>query len=136
VIARLERFGLTPLGTFGEFIVGPHRWYSVERQWSNNAPFVSCIPPGLYDLVPHDSPRWGETVAVVGPGVSVNKDGAHRYGILIHPANTANELQGCIALGKSLGYVSGSWAVLDSRNSVAAALKVLRGGAQLEIRNP
>lgn len=69
--------------------------WTVERPWQNNAVFVSCIPDGEYGLLAFDSkshpPSDGCWVITPVPG---------RTGILIHPGNSVDDVQGCIAPGQ------------------------------------
>lgn len=71
--------------------------YSLERPWLNNAPFISCIKEGVYQLEPHKYKGRIDTFALVGDGVSHWENGLDRYAILIHSANYPSELGGCIA---------------------------------------
>lgn len=99
---RLTRQAYFPFGTFGVLVVAGHHWYIAEQPWNNNTPFRSCIPEGSYEVVKHKSPKFGECFALIGDDVALNQGEAHRYGILIHPANWPDQLQGCLAPGKSL----------------------------------
>lgn len=47
---------------------------------------------------------------------------AQRSAILIHQANTMDELLGCVGVGDSLGMVKGRWAVLNSVVTLRAFL--------------
>ncbi len=61
---------------------------TLERPWLDNKPFVSCIPPDSY-IVDRDKTgrfQWYKLREVTG-----------RSFIEIHPANKANQLEGCIA---------------------------------------
>ena len=79
-------------GTFHSFVL--------ERSWRDNARGISQVPAGEYRLVPHDSRRHGETWALVGRTVSHYPDSKfERDLILLHTANWAYQLQGCIAPG-------------------------------------
>jgi hypothetical protein len=98
----LIRQAYFPWGTFGVLEVGRHKWAIAEPPWLNNEPFKSCIPEGGYECVSHKSPRFGPCFALVGDGVGINQGDAHRYAILIHSANFPDQLQGCLAPGKSL----------------------------------
>ncbi len=86
-----------------------------ERPWLNNAPKVSCIPTGTYNVIKHDSPNHPDTWEITGvPG---------RSGILIHNGNSAMEdSEGCILVGDSQGIIDGYPAVLNS----VATLEMLR----------
>ena len=125
---KLYRFDKTQHGTFGELIVGNARFKTVERLYANNEPFISSVPPGVYTLEPHISRRHGKTWALVNHELGVYhwKDAkAKRYAILIHIANRAGELAGCIGLGKYLGFVRGEIAVTNSSMAVSDALDIL-----------
>lgn len=77
------------------------RLYTVELPWKDNLPGLSCVPKGTYQLAPrgwepgnpkgYDKTRVWELVNVPG-----------RSNILIHVANWARELKGCIAPGHVL----------------------------------
>lgn len=66
----------------------------------------SCVPAGYYRLVRHDSPKHPKTWALVNHGLDVvhyeNDDhdpDEDRATCLIHIANYASQLQGCIGIG-------------------------------------
>lgn len=78
--------------------------YMLERAWAGNAPFVSCIDVGVYQLVQHKYKGRVDTFALVGNGVThYEEPGSVRYLILIHPANYPHELNGCLAPGLEKG---------------------------------
>lgn len=114
-------------GTFGKLHLPTGEFlYTVEKQWRDNKQFVSCVPPGLYDLVPFNSPRFGETFALRGDTVGVAQDeGKQRYACLFHAGNKAIEVQGCIAPGLHLGAQSMDWAVFSSKAALAKLLAML-----------
>ena len=70
---------------------------TLERPWKNNVPFTSCVPDGMYKITPWRSPRHGDCYILEGEGVGHTK--GWRTHILLHPANSIAELQGCVALG-------------------------------------
>lgn len=68
----------------------------------------SCVPPGVYDLVRHDSRKHPQTWALVNHELDVvhyegdDRDpDEDRATCLIHVANFASQLMGCIAPGLS-----------------------------------
>jgi hypothetical protein len=69
--------------------------YTIEKAWRDNRPFESCIPEGEYTLRRVDSPRFGPDMWEV---CSV----PDRYHILIHVANTSDDVVGCIGLGTTV----------------------------------
>ena len=115
----LERFAYTPMGTFGVLTFDDFKCYTVERPWQNNAVGQSCIPEGNYFIQRYNSPKFGKVYAFYGGTVSVYADPNYkRSAVLIHPANVASDLEGCVGLGDSLGFVKNQWAVLNSGATV------------------
>ena len=78
-------------GTNGDLYVnGSFHSRTIELPWKDNAPRVSCIPEGRYQVVKRSSQKFKEHMLLKGV--------AGRELILIHPANNAlKELKGCIA---------------------------------------
>lgn len=135
----LERFCFGPpgIGTFGRLFIGKQQFYTVEREWADNKPFVSCLPAGDYRLEKIMSPRWGNTYALTQDAGRVTIGAqAHslRYGCIIHAANRAAELMGCIAPGDSLGIIKGEWAVLNSNNALRALLGAIATSGEDALR--
>lgn len=65
----------------------------------------SCVPPGVYNLATHNSEGHPQTWALVNPDLDViHYEDPHRPAlralVLIHVANYARELRGCIAPGR------------------------------------
>ena len=116
MILRLVRNPSTPYGTFGTLTGFDFDYNSMELPWVDTNgdglgdPQKSCITPGEYECVWHTSPKYGpcyEVTGVVG-----------RSHILIHPANWASQLLGCIALGKGRGVLNGKPAITQSRDAI------------------
>lgn len=118
----LVRYEDTGTETFGKLTVLDETFQTIERPWIPCAEHpggtngTSCVPRGEYQLVLHDTPTHPKTWALVNAelGVyhipdSVPSSGG-RSSVLIHPANYAHELLGCIAPGmkRGAGMVSGS----------------------------
>lgn len=128
---KIERFGSTPMGTFG--ILRTHNdmdlafsCLTVERPWLDNKPMISCVPAGDYALEPHDSRRFSNTFALIGETVSHwPEEGVRRSACLVHAANHWQQVNGCIALGATHGFVDGQWAILNSRATVGEWLDLL-----------
>lgn len=112
---ELKRFAYTPQGTFGKLKYNDFECYTIERPWKNNIATESCIPEGTYTVSKYKSPKFGDVFILHGGTVSKFPDpDFERSAILIHPANVKSDLEGCIGLGDSLGYVKSQWAVLNS----------------------
>ena len=104
----LKRFCYHPQGTLGVIDFAGERFYTVERPWIDNKPYVSCIPTGTYMMRRRESPRFGETWHVL--------DVEDRTHILIHAENFPNDVQGCIGLGTKL--MNDRIAVSNSRAAI------------------
>lgn len=100
---------------------------TIERPWIANrsgrggVPSQSCVPDGEYRLIPHDSPRFPGSYALVNEGLGVwyqeRPEGQPwgRTAILVHVGNRVGDVEGCIAVGLTTGVLSGEHAVLRSR---------------------
>jgi hypothetical protein len=100
-------------GTFGTLVFkGQLICLTLELPWRKNQIDVSCIPEGLFPIKRRrkwfGAERYGNTFEVMVE---------YRSGILIHPANTVDELRGCIAPGMGLGRLNGRKAVLQSADA-------------------
>ena len=104
----LQRFCYHPNATLGVIKLHDKTFYSVERPWLDNQVSVSCIPTGEYELGWRESPRFGQTWHV--------QDVPDRTYILIHVANFAKDVEGCIGLGMDL--MGDTVAVSNSRAAV------------------
>lgn len=96
-------------GMIGElFFDGEKICETIERHWIDNQPFISCVPHGTYQLVPFLRGNEDHVYALYNPELNVyinaedRLDTNDRYSILIHVANWAEELAGCIAPGNKL----------------------------------
>jgi len=135
----LLRNGSTDQGTFGELIIRNKKFYTVERPWADNKPNVSCVPIGTYQLVDHSSQAHPNTFALVNEEMGVYhfkhemKKSGDRWGIVIHVANTIDDIEGCIGVGYNYGVVYTRWAVKQSRDATAEAVGMMKDGDSLRI---
>ncbi len=107
------------IGTFGRIADenGNELCKTVEREWLDNKPRVSCIPAGLYKLTKVQSPKFGDCYALTNADLSVTYTGpSTRTHILLHAANYPEQLLGCIAPGTN--YMEGRWGVSSSRKAL------------------
>jgi len=95
VIGTLERWLQCPFGVLGELTLGEFSCWTLERPWEGNKPFVSCVPEGVYAIAPDQEGRY--------TGYPELQAVPERTEIIIHPANTIGEIEGCIA--PAFGYV-------------------------------
>lgn len=97
---HIHRYESTEHGTLSRVTIDETVLYGIEQPWRDNRPFYSCIPAGEYLLEPHTSPRFGPVWAFVGGSVSHTcSNHLPRYSCLIHIANYAREVKGCLAVG-------------------------------------
>lgn len=133
----IERFcDSEQMGVFGRLLIhGVQVAYSVEQTWRDNRPFVSCVPAGRYEVVEYDSPKYGKTWALknLTLDVGVFEGDARRYAILIHTANMASELQGCLAFGRDLGMIGREWAVMRSGDITRNIISQIKPGDRITI---
>ncbi|CAH6850386.1 hypothetical protein EDB29_1011131 [Vibrio crassostreae] len=115
------------IGTFGKLTLNGELFLcTVEKEWKNNQPYISCIPAGEYDLVPHDSPKFGKCYALENKRVGVSIYGpSERTHCLIHIANWPREVVGCIGVGES--FHSQKWGVANSTKAMGKLMELLDG---------
>lgn len=120
------RRAYTDRGVFGRLETPRRSYHSLELPWLGNRTSVSCIPEGVYSL---GLRRSGVVERTTGGqylhGWEVQNVPGRTY-IMIHPANTIDDLEGCIAPGLSTGVLPDNnrdpqWAILNS----FAAFKML-----------
>lgn len=123
---RVKRIWSNDTGTFGVMCdTGGPFAVTVELPWRNNAVRVSCIPAGLYSIDRVKSPKFGNTF-----GIS-NVEG--RTHILLHRANTIDDLLGCIGVAEAFNVVNGVRGVTESAKGFAEFLKLLEGESEAEL---
>ncbi|UTV30181.1 DUF5675 family protein [Photobacterium atrarenae] len=100
----------------------------VECPWQNNQPNISCVPPGTYQFIPHQSPSKGTCYALEAQTLGVTRFGpSTRTHCLMHIANRASELKGCMAPGTHFGIWKGEWAVMNSESAFNGLMTFLGG---------
>lgn len=109
---ELQRIKHTKNQVLGKLKVSPGLYFdTLELPWRNNAPRVSCIPAGRYDLVKRNSPKYGDHFHVLNV--------PNRSYILIHHGNYNRDTLGCILVGIGVKDINGD-GELDVLNSRAA----------------
>ncbi len=115
----------------GLLFLGDLSLVSIERPWiptelsKGGTKGISCVPVGTYQLVKHNSEAHPMTWALVNPDLDVvhfqgeDDNPNARSVVLIHPANYAEELRGCIAPGtRTSSRPGGGYMVVDSRKAM------------------
>ena len=119
-------------GTLGKLYIGDEVFPTIEQDWENNEPYKSCVPNGEYYLWAYNSPKYGDCYIIENESLNVakyKKNNIKRFGCLIHPANKASQLQGCIAPGMKIGVLDGDLAVLSSRNALGRIHELLKSNS-------
>lgn len=126
---ELVRHAYLPDCTLGWLHMGSLSLATIERPWvpddhPGGRNSESCIPDGLYDLRHHNSDKFPNVFALTAAEHGVyympadRPGGIGRFAILIHVANRASEVEGCIAVGLQHGTIGGEEAVLNSRKAM------------------
>lgn len=111
---QLTRTSDDGIRTLGVLTVANATFFTVERCWIPNPAGLggmrrqSCVPVGLYTLIPHQSNNFPNTYALVNPELGVwyqpgdipSDQSWGRTAILIHGGNSVKDVVGCIAPGK------------------------------------
>lgn len=111
--------------TLGLLHAGDLTLCTIERPWipspdsRGGKKGVSCVPAGTYRLERHNSDAHPMTWALVNPDLDVSHypNGNDRSAVLIHPANWAFELRGCIAPGTRAEKSDRGFMVVESRKA-------------------
>lgn len=135
---KLSRFVRTSHGVFGvlESLFIHQPLYTVEEEDMGNQRNISCIPAGIYTCRRTIYYKHGyETFEITGV--------PNRSRILFHPANTEEDVEGCVGLGMSLGVLkvkdedtgvrTRKLAVISSRAAFKLFMQKLAGIDEFEL---
>lgn len=134
--------------TYGVLSLLGRTFPTIERPWVDldgfpgGDPQKSCVTAGRYRLERHNSEAHPNSLALVNATLNVyhlpadiprEKRAYARSAILIHPANYAHELLGCIAPGKSRGKDprTGEFSVWESRSACNEIRQLLANAIDL-----
>lgn len=146
----LNRDYFTSYATLGRITAPNGRgWATIERPWvptplaACGKKGESCVPLGTYKLYRYSSDAFPNVWALSAPALDVcvtenevpfGKRGIARTRCLIHPANFASELRGCVAPGKDRGKDSnGMWMVRYSRDAMNEIRNVLGQSVDIQL---
>ena len=128
---KLRRWSTGDQGTRG-ILWGAGFWcHTLELPWRDNAPNVSCIPAGVYDLA------YVTALRSFGGrrDLYLVQDVEARSGILLHAGTFAGDKAldwrtdswGCPLLGMTIGTLQGQTAIFRSREAVDRLIRYLGG---------
>lgn len=126
------------------------RIFTIEKPWipstkggHSGEPFRSCVNVGIYDLRTFVRPNGDKVWILSNPDldvfkldtdIPVAKRGKGRFLILIHIANFAREVVGCIGPGRSWRTLrDGTVMVTDSKSAMRDLRSALDGRRQMQI---
>lgn len=133
----LVRLAYLPACTLGLLRVGGERFETIEKPWvpdpdgPGGEAQQSCIPDGRFVLRPWESPKFGPVYLFESAELGVyptDKPAGAKYGrthVLLHAANEAADLLGCVAPGMRAGIVDGKHWVYESRRALARISELL-----------
>lgn len=133
-IIKLYRQPSKDEGTFGRIkLPSGLELLTLECPWLDNRKRVSCIPTGIYDVIPHSSRKFGKCLWV--------QDVPGRSEILFHAGNWAGNKEkgyrtdslGCILVGTNTAFIKGQLGVSNSKHAMELLLKELTKTFVLEI---
>ena len=133
---HLSRDSATSTEVTGILTVGEYLLHSIERPWipeyPGGKPFKSCVPAGRYLLQRHTrGPKNNHDIvpALTNPGHAVFYRKADRsvgrFKILIHSANWAHQVAGCIAPGLAHQESEKGPMVTESRKAMSIIMEYL-----------
>ena len=144
MLIKIERFSYSKDETEGVMILpNGKRFATIEKPWVPNPngakggkTFESCIPDGMYRLMPHESRSKGPVYIIVNDDLGVyafkrpmgfEKDQGRRL-CYIHSANWAFQLEGCIAPGLNRTPMRPKdGMIMPAVSSSGSAMSMLRG---------
>lgn len=89
----LKRIAENEEGTYGVIIQDNQPiCVTLERQWHNNQPDISCIPPGAYKCQKYSSEKFKDVWEITNV--------PNRTAILIHSGNSMQDTHGCVIVGR------------------------------------
>jgi hypothetical protein len=131
----LVTFCLSGMGTFSVLSFSGFSCYTVERPWIDNEKNISCVPPGIYPLRMRASAVVSKTTKrKYLEGWEICEVPGREW-IMLHVANTAEDVEGCVGVGDTLGVVDNKWAVMNSMKTFDQFMRALPPGEhRIEIR--
>ena len=130
-LIRFANFSDRTLGLL-RYEYGKDAFYTIERPWLYNAPNISCIPAGTYVMRRfYDVHGYRSSKAITEDYVWEICNVPDRTVILLHVANYARNVEGCVGLG--LGALAGLQGVGNSRTAVTDFQELTEAESEMEI---
>lgn len=142
MIIDLKRFQYSETETMGVLILPTVTLYTIERPWvpvkshKGGRPFHSCVPDGLYELLPFESDKYPETWVLQNKIMDVHAyrgdvpDTGGRYTCVLHSGNYVRDIEGCISPGLSRVIMGKQNAVASSRDAMGLLRAAINGRSE------
>jgi hypothetical protein len=103
-------------GRYSILSTGDWSVWLMERAWNFNKRNESCVPRDEYELQPHNTPKYPDTYALIGTGVSHGpQQGVPRFACVLHAATFPTDLEGCLTPCRAIGAVGQA---MDARRAM------------------
>lgn len=127
MIVRIVRVESSSRGTRGIMLInGCIKFATLEDEWRDNQPNISCIPSGSFSCARIISPHFGPTFTVQNvPGRSL---------IRFHAGNTDADTTGCILVGMGFAEKLGRPGISESAKAFIKFMDSMRGIDSFELQ--
>jgi len=129
VLIRHKDTGKETVGTLHLYDSGREvtSFATVELPWKQNRRNVSCIPSGVYAIIPRSTSKYGDHFILEGI--------RNRSGILIHKGNYYTQIKGCILIGSKHADINkdGELDVVDSTTALKQLTRLVTERTKLII---
>ena len=108
-LIRAKKDTIDTTGTIGKIHLEDKTLISMEQPWNDNIPYQSCVPPGMYELIPWESTRYSSCFVIVNEKLNVffskvspNRPENGRFKcIFFHRGSYVRNFKGCSGLGET-----------------------------------
>jgi hypothetical protein len=125
-----------PDHTYGTLEVGTTVFQTMELPWIPDPgwpcgePLKSCVPPGYYHLMLHDTVKHPKTWALENTDLGIYAEYVPpalvgRNDCLLHAGNYASDSEGCVLIGIARGTLNGQPAILNSQTALIQLKTIL-----------
>jgi hypothetical protein len=127
----------TPTQTLGELVIGNFKCKTLELVWKDNANKISCIPEGVYQVVPRHSDKYGRHLHITNvPNRSLCLFHWGNYAGSINPKTLQSDIKGCVLVGSAMSDINkdGILDIVNSKPIFAGLMLMFPDGFELTIK--
>lgn len=128
----------TPTQTLGELVIGTFKCKTLELAWKDNASKISCIPEGVYTVVPRHSAKYGRHLHITNvPNRSFVLIHWGNYAGSINPKTLQSDIRGCVLVGASFADINkdGILDIVNSKPIFAGLMLMFPDGFELTVKS-